>query len=111
MWSYSQLSILAFGLSALLSGLVTLLSPESAAAQLQLASECWPSMNGNGLAAIGMGIYYTLAAVQNNKTFFKLTVPMRFLTTVVFWKQGWTLPSVWEGGAAVLTALALLVEG
>jgi hypothetical protein len=66
---------------------------------------------GNALAAIGMGIYYTLAAAQENRTFFKLTVPMRMLTSVVFWGQGggWRIAGLWEGGGAVLTAVALIV--
>lgn len=110
MWSYSQLSILVFGITAFVSGWITLISPASAGAQLQLSSECWTSMNGNGLAAIGMGIYYTLAAFQNNRTFFKLTVPMRLLTTFVFWNQGWGAPALWEGGGAILTALAIWSE-
>jgi len=110
MWDYSRLSILAFGISAFISGIFTLLSPEGFATQLHLPSSCWPSMNGNGVAAIAMGIYYTLAAFQNNRTFFKLTVPMRFLTTYIFVKQGWIVPGVWEGGAAALTAVALLFE-
>jgi hypothetical protein len=54
-----------------------------------------------------MGIYYTLAAYEENTTFFILTVPMRLLTTAVFWNQGWRVPSVWEGSGALLTLAAL----
>jgi len=54
-----------------------------------------------------MGIYYTLAAYQENQTFFIATVPMRSLTALVFWRQAWIAPAVWEGGGAVLTAVAL----
>lgn len=56
-----------------------------------------------------MGLYYTLAAYQNNTTFFKLTVPMRLLTTIVFWTQGgpWRMPAAWEGLGAISTGLAL----
>jgi hypothetical protein len=59
-----------------------------------------------------MGIYYTLAASQENRTFFYLTIPMRMLTSVVFWRQGgqWKITSSWEGGGAFLTALALMLE-
>jgi hypothetical protein len=58
-----------------------------------------------------MGIYYTLAAFQENRTFFYLTIPMRMLTSMVFWHQGgdWKLASGWEGGGAILTAVALML--
>lgn len=58
-----------------------------------------------------MGIYYTLAAYQENRTFFFLTVPMRMLTATVFWSQGgaWKLAGMWEGGGAVVTGLALVL--
>jgi hypothetical protein len=57
-----------------------------------------------------MGIYYTLAAYQENRPFFYLTVPMRLLTSAVFWGLGggWKIASFWEGGGAVLTAFALV---
>lgn len=68
-------------------------------------------IEGNSLAAIAMGIYYTLAAYQENRAFFYLTVPMRVLTSTVFWTQGgqWKMAGLWEGGGAVLTAVALMV--
>lgn len=69
------------------------------------------TVTGNSLAAIAMGIYYTLAAYQENRLFFLLTVPMRMLTSIVFWNQagGWKMASVWEGGGAALTAFALYI--
>lgn len=100
-------TIYAFGLTCLASGIYTLLDPTSAAAGLGFSLACIPVARGNSLAAIGMGIYYTLAAYQENRTFFILTVPMRLLTTAVFWNQGWKLPSVWEGSGALLTLGAL----
>ncbi|KAI0140345.1 hypothetical protein BJ166DRAFT_504010 [Pestalotiopsis sp. NC0098] len=100
-------TIYAFGLTCLASGIYTLLDPASAAAGLGFSPICTPVARGNSLAAIGMGIYYTLAAYQENTTFFILTVPMRLLTTAVFWNQGWTTPSVWEGSGALLTLGAL----
>jgi hypothetical protein len=58
-----------------------------------------------------MGIYYTLAAFQENRAFFFLTIPMRMLTSTVFWRQGgdWKIASIWEGGGAVLTGVALML--
>lgn len=59
-----------------------------------------------------MGIYYTLAAYQENRTFFNLTVAMRLVTSQVFLRQGggWQLAGYWEGGGALITAVALLVD-
>jgi len=109
MWRYSRLSILIFGISAFGSGVFTLVSPESMIDSLDLSITSIPSLNANGLAATAMGVYYTLAAYQNNIAFFKLSVPMRLLTTVVFLRQNWVAPAVWEGGFAIFTALALLL--
>ena len=57
-----------------------------------------------------MGLYYPLAAAQDNRAFFALTVPTRLLTTGGFVLQGWTVAAVWERVGAVLTAAALLVD-
>jgi hypothetical protein len=58
-----------------------------------------------------MGIYHTLAAFQANRAFFFLTIPMRLLTSMVFWRQDgdWKIASIWEGGGAVLTAVVLML--
>ncbi|KAJ7752574.1 hypothetical protein B0H16DRAFT_787045 [Mycena metata] len=105
--SPAAFSIYAFGLTAFLAGLVGLIAPTSQAATAHLPGPfsplCIPTARGNALAVIGMGIYYTLAAYQENEMFFALTVPMRLLTTTVFWAQGWKGPAVWEGGGAVVT--------
>lgn len=80
-------------------------------APLHLDRSAIPAVRANGLAAIAMSIYYTLAAYQKNRLFFAASVPMRLLTTVVFLGQGWTAPALWEGFGAVVTAFALLWEG
>ncbi|KAI0124189.1 hypothetical protein BJ170DRAFT_686556 [Xylariales sp. AK1849] len=105
----AAITIYFFGLTAFLAGVSGLLNPWSTAAQLDFPENCTPVANGNSLAAVAMGIYYSLAAYQENKTFFILTVPMRLLTTAVFWNQGWTAPAVWEGMGALLTAGALVM--
>ena len=110
--SLAAITIYAFGLSALLAGLQNLLFPQSALATFDLSSTCLPPTLGNGLAAVAMGIYYILAAWQENHTFFKLTIPMRMLTATVFWSLGgtWKLAGVWEGAGASATALAMVWE-
>lgn len=111
--SYTSTTILAFGVTSFLTGGYTLVSPSSVQSTLELPPSSLPATRGNGLAAIAMGIYYTLAAVQENRAFFVATVPMRLLTATVFWGQGggWRAASAWEGIGAVLTGVAMLVEG
>jgi hypothetical protein len=59
-----------------------------------------------------MGLYYLLAAYQENRIFFIATVPTRLLTTMVFATLGgpWKLLAVWEGIGAVVTLAAVLRE-
>lgn len=108
--SAAALSIYLFGATALIAGINNLLSPESAAAALDLPPTALSASNGMSLAAIGMGIYYSLAAYQENRMFFLFTIPMRSLSATVFWFQGgaWRVPSIWEGGGALLTLACLI---
>ncbi|KAH7388994.1 hypothetical protein BKA64DRAFT_127215 [Cadophora sp. MPI-SDFR-AT-0126] len=107
--THAAITIYLFGITAFVAGIMHLLSPSTAISSLDLPEACTPATNGNSLAAIAMGIYYTLAAYQENRAFFFLTVPMRMLTSIVFWSQGgsWRMASAWEGGGAALTAAAL----
>jgi hypothetical protein len=107
--SPAALTIYAFGVTALIAGIVSLLDPASSSSQLGFPLACAPVARGNALAAIAMGLYYNLAAYQENTAFFIASVPMRLLTTTVFFAQGWTAPAVWEGAGAVITGVALLV--
>ncbi|OCK77740.1 hypothetical protein K432DRAFT_384426 [Lepidopterella palustris CBS 459.81] len=108
--SPAALTVYAFGATSFLFGIINLLSPSTTLSTLNLPAAALPAANGNALAAIAMGIYYTLAAWQENRAFFTLTVPMRLLTTAVFWWQGgaWRVPAVWEGIGAVSTGCALV---
>lgn len=109
--SSTAYTIYAFGLTSFLFGAVTLLDPIKGAERLDLDPSAQPVVKASSLAAIAMGIYYILAAYQENHAFFWLTVPMRTLTTTVFLRQGggWTGPGIWEGLGATATALALIV--
>lgn len=101
--SFVAITGYAFGITSLIAGVFSLLNPT------QDAPAAWrPVEAGNAVAAIAMGIYYPLAAYQENITFFKFTVPMRLLTTSVFWYYDWKVPSVWEGTGAILTLIALM---
>lgn len=110
MASFTRLSILAFGISSFFAGLITLMNPSSSLDILHLPRDAIPAIRGNALAAIAMGIYYCLAAYQHNVPFYYATVPMRGLTTIVFWAQGWYAASIWEGLGSITTALALSWE-
>lgn len=107
--SLTALTIYAFGAMCLAAGLVNLARPEQALAALDLPRAARPASNGMALSAVAMGLYYPLAAWQENTAFFVLTVPMRMLSATVFWLQGgpWRLPAAWEWGGAVLTGFAL----
>jgi hypothetical protein len=109
--SAAALTVYAFGITAFLAGISSLIDPSSSASQLNFPLACTPVARGNALAAIAMGLYYSLAAYQENTLFFAATVPMRLLTTTVFFAQGWTVPAVWEGAGAVLTGITLLSRG
>ncbi|KAI0184379.1 hypothetical protein EV127DRAFT_444409 [Xylaria flabelliformis] len=108
--SPAALTIYIFGSTAFLAGVSSLIDPSSSASQLNFPLACTPVARGNALAAIAMGLYYTLAAYQENSTFFAATVPMRLLTTAVFFSQGWSVPAIWEGAGAVITGIALLTQ-
>jgi hypothetical protein len=114
--SLSATTILLFGTSSLFAGASTLLLPHVALGNtltaFALPLEALPAVYGNGLAATAMGVYYTLAAYQENKAFFLATVPLRLLTCVAFWNlgDGWRRVASWEGIAAVATGAALAWE-
>lgn len=94
--SLAASTIYLFGLTALGAGVYNLtLNPTTA------------EMKANSLAAIAMGIYYPLAAYQENLLFCIATVPMRSLSATVFWHQDWKAAAIWEGAGAALTGLAL----
>ncbi|OAX79235.1 hypothetical protein ACJ72_06446 [Emergomyces africanus] len=116
--SLSTLTIYIFGLSSLFHGIRTLLHPSGVLIPLGLPATALPAINATSLAAIAMGLYYTLAAYQRNKSFYALTVPMRLLTASVLWNQsrlgvkdrGWRTAALWEAGGALMTGLALVWE-
>lgn len=71
--SFSALTIYLFGATAFGAGVHTLL----------FSCPATPEMKANSLAAIAMGIYYPLAAYQENRAFLVATVPMRTLSAMV----------------------------
>ncbi|KAF5704097.1 hypothetical protein FMUND_12708 [Fusarium mundagurra] len=102
---------LHFGLSAFNHGVSNLISPRKALAAKQLPESVLPALNGFSVSIIGIGIYYMLAAYQENRGFFALTLT-RFITARIFWLQGppWRVIAKWEAFSAGLTAAALFYE-
>ncbi|KAH7137028.1 hypothetical protein B0J13DRAFT_560411 [Dactylonectria estremocensis] len=105
--SIARITIIAFGLTSFTAGIFTLYNPDQSLQLLDLPLAALPASRANALAAVAMGIYYTLAAYQDNVAFFTCTVPMRLLTATVFWAQGWYAASLWEGAGSITTAIAL----
>ncbi|TKW49973.1 hypothetical protein CTA1_1863 [Colletotrichum tanaceti] len=103
----SRYTVAAFGLTSLAAGLHALLRPLESLASLGLPAAALPAASGNALAALAMGVYYALAAAQDNRAFFLATVPVRLTSAAVFWRRGWAGVAAWEGGGAALTMLAL----
>lgn len=106
------LTIALFGISCLVAGIHTIISPPTFIANFSLPPDALPTVYGNGLAAIAMGLYYILAAYQENWMFFIATIPMRLLTATVFASLGgpWMLPAVWEGVGALASLAAAVWE-
>ena len=104
----TALTIYVFGLSAFNHGVSNLIQPRKALAAKQLPESALPALNAFSVAIIGIGIYYMLAAYQENTAFFAMTLA-RLISARLFWLQGpaWRVISTWEAVSAVMTAAAL----
>jgi hypothetical protein len=103
---------LLFGTTSFLFGLSALLNPTQALTPFDLPVSALPSVQASSCAAIAMGIFYSLAAYQENLAFFRCSVITRMVTTIVLWKAGgaWRGVAIWEGVGAASTAVALLLD-
>jgi hypothetical protein len=59
-----------------------------------------------------MGVFYSLAAYQENLAFFRCSVLTRMVTTIVLGSLGgaWKNVAMWEGAGAAATAAALSLD-
>lgn len=58
---------------------------------------------------IAVGVYYNMAAYQENRLFFWTTVGTRACAALIFWNQpGWRHIALLDSGSAFVTALTLL---
>ncbi|KAH7117557.1 hypothetical protein B0J11DRAFT_536242 [Dendryphion nanum] len=108
--STTAYTIAIFGLSCFLSGIFTLFNASISLSTLDLPPTARPAVQASSLAAIAMGVFYCLAAWQENRAFFKFSLGTRTLTTVVFLRTGgpWWMLGIWEG-VGVLSTMAGLV--
>ncbi len=75
-------------------------------------------IRASAMASFNMGVYYILAALRDQRGFYKLTVPFRGLTFMVFTfigvrgiaPVGFVGIGVWELAGAVATGAALYYE-
>jgi hypothetical protein len=122
-------TIFVFGILALLLGLVGILRPEFLLSLLgftvvdrsarSAGDYTLVFMIASSMASFNMGAYYILAALKDVKSFYRWTVPFRFVTPTVFTIAVLTglAPvrflgvAAWELTGAIATGLALWVEG
>ena len=122
-------TIFVFGVLALILGLVGILRPEFLLSLLGftvLDRSARPAgdytlvfMIASSMASFNMGAYYILAALKDVKSFYRWTVPFRFVTPTVFTIAVLTglAPvrflgvAAWELSGAIATGLALWFEG
>ena len=121
-------TIFIFGLCALLLGLVGLLRPEFLLTLLgftvldraaRVAGDyTLVFLVASSMASFNMGAYYILASLNDNKQFYRWTVPFRCLTPTVFTIAVLTglaptrflAVSAWELAGAIATGVALWQE-
>jgi hypothetical protein len=87
-------TIAIFGVMALLSGVVGLVSPDTtlsglgfetlAPAERAAGDHTRVFMAASSMASLNMGVYYLVAAATEWRPFFLFTVPFRLLTFTVF---------------------------
>src|SRR5690242_8435508 len=121
-------TVFIFGLMALLFGLVRPTRPEALftilgvdnidRAQRAAGDLTLPFVAASSMASFNMGVYYILAALNNQKAFYNWTVPFRGVTFTVFTlivltglaPIGWLGIAIWELGGGIATGLALHFE-
>ena len=107
--------MLVFGAADFITGIQTLVRPESYLSwfSLPIGVGVEPSAHANGLAAVAIGLYYGLSAIQENRALFVFSVPMRLFSAATFWFNGgpWFVVGLWEAAGALTTGVGLLLDG
>jgi hypothetical protein len=110
--SIAAFTIHLFSTIAFISGIAGLLNPSFNLEQLDLPAAAAPAIQASSLGAVAIGIFYILAAFQENRAFFKLTLLTRTLTAIWAMRVGgrWTVLGMVEGLGALVTAGALVLR-
>ncbi len=121
-------TIFIFGSTALIFGVIGLLRPEAVISILGIDSIDRARraagdftllfVAASSMASFNMGVYYILAALNNQKAFYSWTVPFRGVTFSVFTilvltglaPIGWMGIAIWELCGGIATGLALHFE-
>ena len=124
----SDLTIFAFGLMAILAGLIGLTTPETMLNRMnfvvvdrsvrQDGDYTIAFLLASSMASLNMGIYYVLAAWNQWTKFYQFTVVFRLITAVVFSlavnnghaPKGFLGIAMWESIGALITGAALWFE-
>ena len=122
-------TMFVFGVLALLLGLVGLIRPELLLSLLGFSvlersaraagDYTIVFMTASSMASFNIGVYYLLAALNDMKKFYLWTVPFRLVTFTVFTILALTGEAplrflgvgLWEGLGAVVTGIALYLDG
>lgn len=112
---YTDYAILATGITSVLTGSFVLLSPTATTIiSLSVHPDTAPSIQANAVASIATGVYHIIAYHQANEDFYKASIFMRLLFTLVFWieqREGvWWVVSMYNLFGAAITAVLLAVE-
>ncbi len=121
-------TIFVFGVLAALLGVIGLIRPENTLALLNFdlleraeraaGDFTLTFLTASSMAAVNMGVYYVLAALNDVRIFYTWTVPFRVLTFTVFMLAvaggiapvGFVGVAVWELLGAIATGVALWLE-
>lgn len=114
---YTDYAILVAGITSVLTGSIVLLAPTATTStiiSLSAHPQTAPSIQANAVASIATGVYYIIAYHQANQDFYKASIFMRLLFTLVFWieqREGlWWVVSMYNLFGAAITSGLLAVE-
>lgn len=115
---YTDYAILAAGITSVLTGGIVLVAPTVTTNIMTMSLSAYPdtapSIQANAVASIATGAYHILAFHQANHDFYRASIFMRLLFTLVFWieQRGglWWSVSMYNLFGAAITSVLLAVE-
>jgi len=109
--SPAAISLYAFGISTIVFNLPYMFFPNQCARDFLLPPTAAASLKISSLEAVGEAVFYCLAAYQENRAFFKLSVLIRALTASWRLSYGTSLflMEIWNLVNTGWTAIALII--